>query len=234
MSTSENCDGIMDGNLFEQLDLNENNKLECCANCGKGGSDINNTCNKCKVVKYCNAACKKRHRSKHKAECEKIVKRAAEIQAELHDEKLFKQPPPPEDCPICMLTLPPLQSASMYMACCGKLLCSGCIHAPEYDNLGNEISEKKCPFCRTPFADSDEEILERNKKRAELGDAKDVLVNSTVMGDMACHKIMLRHLNYSLGQAILVIHLRIIALVLHFIMAEEWKGIQRKQCIITR
>ena len=25
--------------------------------------------------------------------------------AELHDEKLFKQPPPMDDCPICMLPL---------------------------------------------------------------------------------------------------------------------------------
>ena len=50
-----------------------------CANCGKeGNSDDMNTCNKCKSVKYCNAACKKKHRSKHKKACERRV-------AELHD-----------------------------------------------------------------------------------------------------------------------------------------------------
>ena len=35
-----------------------------CANCGKdGGEDSMNTCNKCDLVVYCNAACKKKHRS---------------------------------------------------------------------------------------------------------------------------------------------------------------------------
>ena len=60
--------------------------LSVCANCGKEGSDVTNTCNKCKSVMYCNAACKKRHRHKHKNDCERRV-------AELHDEKLFKRLP---------------------------------------------------------------------------------------------------------------------------------------------
>ena len=54
------------------------------------------------MVKYCNAACKKKHRSKHKKHCEEHVKLAAQSAAKLHDEKLFKQPPPQYgDCPIC-------------------------------------------------------------------------------------------------------------------------------------
>ena len=70
-----------------------------CASCGKeGNSDDMNTCNKCKAVKYCNAACKKKHRKKHKKKCEERV-------AQLHDEQLFKEPPPREECPICMLPL---------------------------------------------------------------------------------------------------------------------------------
>ena len=77
-------------------------EVDVCANCGKEGSDLN-VCNKCKAAKYCNAACKKKHRTKHKKKCER---RAAEIQAELHEEQLFKQPPLKEDCPICMLPLP--------------------------------------------------------------------------------------------------------------------------------
>ena len=64
-----------------------------CANCGKEEKGLN-ICNKCKDAKYCNAACKKKHRSKHKKNCERRV-------AELHDMELFKKPPPPEDCPIC-------------------------------------------------------------------------------------------------------------------------------------
>ena len=45
--------------------------------------------------------------------------------AELHDEKLIKQPPPAEDCPICMLLLPSLDTGHEYKSCCGKLLCRG-------------------------------------------------------------------------------------------------------------
>ena len=134
-----------------------------CANCGKEGSEVTNTCNKCKEVMYCNAACKKRHRHKHKKECERRV-------AELHDEKLFKQPPPMEDCPICFLRLPSLMSGSTYMACCGKMICSGCFYAPVFDNQGNEVDSKKCPFCRIPTPSSQEEGIERIKIRVELDD----------------------------------------------------------------
>ena len=45
------------------------------------------------LVKYCNVKYQKNHWTKHKKEC----KRRA---AELHDEALFKVPPPKEDCPI--------------------------------------------------------------------------------------------------------------------------------------
>ena len=105
------------------------NTTSTCANCGKEGSEVTNTCNKCKMVMYCNAACKKRHRHKHKKECEEHLQKAAEHAAKLHDEKLFKQPPPLEDCPICMIQLPTLDTGRTYNSCCGKTICSGCIHA---------------------------------------------------------------------------------------------------------
>ena len=60
----------------------------------------------------------------------------------------------------------------MYMPCCGKIICSGCSYAPVYDNLGNEIIEEKCPFCRAPTPDSDEECNEWLQKRVEVGDAE--------------------------------------------------------------
>jgi len=135
-----------------------------CANCGKEDSDVTNTCNKCKMVMYCNAACKKRHRHKHKKECERRV-------AELYDEKLFKQPPRPhEDCPICMIRLPNLGTGRVYMECCGKLICRGCFHA-----FQSRITKRKddvCPFCRTANYTSDEEMMKRFNKRAELNDTQ--------------------------------------------------------------
>ena len=74
------------------------NSMSSCANCGKGEEDSDNlkTCNGCKMVKYCNAGCQKAHRPQHKGECKKRA-------VELHNEALFKQPPPNEECPICMI-----------------------------------------------------------------------------------------------------------------------------------
>ena len=135
-------------------------RLSTCANCGKEGSDSDmNTCNKCKSVKYCNAACKKKHRSKHKKKCDRRV-------AELHDEKLFKQPPPEEDCPICFLLMPSLWSGDKYMTCCGKLICSGCIYAGQM-TVGGGL----CPFCRTPTPTMDDQFMKHYEKRVELDDA---------------------------------------------------------------
>ena len=90
----------------------------------------------------------------------------------ISDDELFKQPPPKEDCPICLLRLPTLDKGSTYYECCGKIICNGCDCAPVYDNLGNKIIEEKCPFCRTPTHKSDEEYNERLQKRVELGDAE--------------------------------------------------------------
>jgi len=136
-------------------------------------------------VKYCNAVCKKVHKKKHKKDCEEHVRLETEkhdeelrIAAELHDKELFKQPPPAEDCPICFermpSVLPLLSSAQIYMSCCGKTVCSGCCYAPLYDNQGNEVDNKKCPFCRTPapftYKKEDEEISIRLKKRLDADD----------------------------------------------------------------
>ena len=102
-------------------DDNENN-VSVCANCGKEGSNLK-TCTACKLVKYCNSEnVKLLNRPQHKKECR-------------NDIELFKQPPPNEDCPICFLRMPTLWSGSSYMTCCGKMVCTGCIHAPGYDKF---------------------------------------------------------------------------------------------------
>ena len=151
----------------------ENNQLAICANCGKEVISNPNICNKCKAATYCNATCKKKHRHKHKQDCEKHITEFHEEElerkkraAELHDEKLVKQPPPMDDCPICMLLLPSLHTGWKYRACCGKRICSGCMHAVAI----RDRKEQKCPFCRTP-APTPKEAAEQNKKRMEIGDA---------------------------------------------------------------
>ena len=144
--------------------LNNENDVSACANCGKEGNNLN-ICNKCKEATYCNAACKKKHRSKHKKQCERRV-------AELHDEALCNEPPHEYgDCPICFLRLPTMGSGRKYMACCGKMICSGCCRADVYDNQSKIIVEKKCPFCRTPHPTSKKEIVEQLQKRMDVGDA---------------------------------------------------------------
>jgi len=49
------------------------------------------------------------------------------------DDDLFRDPPPKEDCPICMLPMPHASGVcevrTSYMACCGKILCEGCVFA---------------------------------------------------------------------------------------------------------
>ena len=181
--SSDNCkDGASKSNndvcevvgKLENLKTTEDNNNSICANCGKEGSsdEINNTCNKCKQVMYCNAACKKKHRHKHKQQCEEHVRLAAERAAKLYDEKLFKQPPPNEDCPICFIQLPTLGSGSKYHSCCGKKICGGCNFAPLYDNQGNAVDDHKCPFCRTLKPISTEEAVERDKKRMEANNAE--------------------------------------------------------------
>jgi len=177
MSASDSCkdsasksneDGVCDvNNKLHNMSLNNTDVVvSVCANCGKEGSDVNNICNKCKQVKYCNAACKKKHKKKHKKDCEEYIRLAAEK----HDIELFKEPPPKEDCPICFLRIPTLETGGTYYSCCGKTICSGCEYAPLYDHQGNEVDNEKCPFCRTPAPTSDEEANKREKKRVEVGD----------------------------------------------------------------
>jgi len=139
--------------------------VSVCANCGKEGA--NNICNKCKQVKYCNAACKKKHRHKHKKDCEEHLR----LVAEKRDKELFKQPPPLADCPICFLRLPYLDTGRRYMTCCGKEICSGCFYAPVYDDQGKKVDNEKCPFCRAPTPTSVEEAVKRLKKRVDFDDA---------------------------------------------------------------
>jgi hypothetical protein len=132
-----------------------------CASCGK--EDDNGSlkrCNACKLVKYCNAECQKTHRPAHKKLCKKRAK-------ELYDEKLFADPPPPDDCPICLLTMPLNANESVFKYCCGKLICGGCIltFSQKARQRGNTDIQNICPFCREPMRDrtSEEEVAMYNK-----------------------------------------------------------------------
>ena len=67
VSSKSSSNGVCDvNNMMMYVSMADGKDIitSICANCGKEGSDINNVCNKCKQVKYCNAACKKKHRHK--------------------------------------------------------------------------------------------------------------------------------------------------------------------------
>ena len=167
-ASKSNDDGICEVNdSVKNMSTTDDNDVSICANCDKEGSDVNNTCNKCKSVMYCNAACKKKHRHKHKKDCEEHQRLAAERTAKLHDEKLFKQPPmQDEDCPICLEHMPLFDTGSKYKTCCGKTICSGCIYAVQVRDRRVGL----CPFCRVPTPTSEEEMIELTKKRMKIGD----------------------------------------------------------------
>ena len=159
VSTSCEQNNVVD-NITEDLNSVALLDMSTCANCGKeGNSDDMNTCNKCQLVKYCNAACKKKHRTKHKKKCERRV-------AELHDEKLFKEVEP-DECPICLLPLEiEGEQIETFQSCCGKSICNGCMYVMEKSEAGKIL----CPFCRTPPCSEKEEIL-RIKRLMEKGHA---------------------------------------------------------------
>ena len=168
ISISDNSD--ICGNI-----RSDNATTELCANCGKEGGNLK-LCAACKLVKYCSRDCQFAHRPQHKKECRRRV-------AELHDEKLFKQPPPRDDCPICFLRLPWLGDGRQYKSCCGKIICSGCIHAV---TRLRETDIPLCPFCRIPSATSDEENVKRMMKRVDAGDAEAMSLLGEFYSDAAC------------------------------------------------
>ena len=169
------CDQKFEHTKTGQFEVGTDINLSTCANCGKEGAT--NTCNKCKQVKYCNAICKKKHKTKHKQDCERRVAELQDIElkqrrvAELRD-KLFKDPPVLRDnCPICFQRLPLVGTGGRYKSCCGKVICSGCIHAVKirHGRVG-----ALCPFCRTPTALSSEENIKRLQKRVEVDDVESI------------------------------------------------------------
>ena len=91
------------------------------------------------------------------------------------DEDLFKQPPPGEECPICLLTMPFIRKMLQYKSCCGKEICIGCV-----DGAKTGANNHLCPFCRTPKPTSHGEIIERIKKRVDANDA-------IAMYELGCH-----------------------------------------------
>ena len=81
------------------------------------------------------------------------------------DEELFKDPPQP-DCPICSLPLPAFDpKASTYLACCGALVCGGCVF--DMDSKAGFRRKLECSLCGMPPETSAEEYLKRLNTRID-------------------------------------------------------------------
>jgi len=92
-----------------------------------------------------------------------------------NDDDLFKDHPPKEDCPLCLLPMPYANGIcgvrTTYMPCCGKMLCTGCSMA-EHGEMKKGNIKPWCAFCRLPLPTSNKEALKRIKKRMKLNDAR--------------------------------------------------------------
>ena len=164
--------------------MSSTNDIIACANCGKGEESTGDlkACTACKLVKYCNRDCQIAHRPQHKKACKKRA-------AELYDEALFKEPPPREECPICMISLPFDPGDATLESCCGKIICYGCIHAMDMEEIRRGKKEEElgmCAFCRTPTHSSDEEYAKRTTKQIEKGNAEAFYVRAGDYADGTC------------------------------------------------
>eukprot|EP00984_Skeletonema_dohrnii_P033556 scaffold30473_cov150-Skeletonema_dohrnii-CCMP3373.AAC.4 len=138
-----------------------------CGSCGTAEvDDIKlKKCTACHSVRYCGVKCQRNHRPQHKPSCKKRA-------AELRDEILFKQPESRDlgDCPICCLPLSIDDTKSSIMACCSKTICNGCDYANQMREFEGQSLEDKCPFCRHPAPESEEETVRNLMKRVEAND----------------------------------------------------------------
>ena len=158
-SSKKECTSCEQNNVTEGINSVGMDDMSTCANCGKeGNSNDMNICNKCQLVKYCNAACKKKHRTKHKKKCDRRV-------AELYDEKLFKEVEP-EECPLCFIPLPHT-GRTIIESCCGKRICNGCDYA-----MAMSEGKDLCAFCRAPPPSSDEERVKQVKRLMDKGNGE--------------------------------------------------------------
>ena len=94
---------------------------------------------------------------------------------EIKNKKLFQDPPPKEDCSICMLPMPFAGELDGrfrfdYQCCCGKRVCSGCIDAAKVEIRKGKMKDL-CPLCREPRTPTFKEDMKRCKKRMKLKDA---------------------------------------------------------------
>lgn len=208
-SSKKGVNSVLDSKSVTVNNCVDDTKISMCAACGKVGDNLK-TCTSCKQVKYCNRDCQKLHWPKHKKECRQrsaslgniskgisnisisvdnssslcaaAVDKKVSTDCIISDEELFQDPPPKEDCPICMLPIPFAKEcgiAKSYMSCCGKFICNACISATDKQIMKGNMKDC-CLFCREPtdlldgkdpVTTPNPEDMKRLKRRMKLKDA---------------------------------------------------------------
>ena len=154
--------------------MKSSNTSDICVDCSgsSGGGDEHKTCteeeNDCKKDGI------HRDREDIKISSDNVDDIAKSVDnITISDEDLFADPPPKEECPLCMLPMPCTNGVcgilKAYMACCGKMICEGCSIA-EDDEVAKGNLKDLCSFCRVPMATSDDEFVKRLMKRANAND----------------------------------------------------------------
>ena len=103
---------------------------------------------------------------------------AKKLEEELEGADLFAPLPPTEDCVVCFVPLARMAEHSCYFACCGNVVCTGCVKENraliKKQNEEKNVAKSKpdtCPFCREPRPTPDE-YVRRLEARALKNDHK--------------------------------------------------------------
>ena len=150
----------------------ETKDTNSCAYCGTHENNDTKlkTCNACKMVRYCSRYCQVSHWPQHQEACKKHT--------ELFEQKLFKDPPEREECPICMLPFPFYEkNSSVFFPCCGTVVCKGCVHAQFKEDVNNGKEREdchSCAFCRMPATRNEKERIHRLNRCVERNHAPSI------------------------------------------------------------
>jgi TPR repeat protein len=91
--------------------------------------------------------------------------------AEIRDDKLFQQPDESHlgECPICCLPLSLDENKFSVYSCCCKRICNGCAYANQKREVEQGL-ETRCPHCREPLPETEEEAQQNEMKKAKAND----------------------------------------------------------------
>lgn len=91
---------------------------------------------------------------------------AKNVEEELKGADLFAPLPPTEDCAVCFVPLSRVPANSVYFACCGNVICTGCVEEnqavikkqDEENAAKSTCKSDTCPFCRESRPSPDEHV----------------------------------------------------------------------------